>query len=117
MARAQEAEVGPGGQRQGGAVHDIFVGNVAIGQDHLIGLVAANQFRELFFGVDGDALGIERAGQDGGVEAAFDIGNLGGGEGHDFVLRAVAVVGVEVVKVAAGRSHDDDPFSFHPNLL
>ena len=95
-------------------MHDVFVGDVAVGEIDLGHAVLLDQGVELFLGEDGDAVGIELAGQDGRVFPAVDVGNLGGGEGDDLEIRIVAEVGVEVVEIAAGRAHDDD--FFHKNF-
>ena len=57
----------------------------------------------------GMPVGVERARQLRRVAAAVDVRDLGRGEGHDPARGVLAEDGVEVVEVAAGGSHDDDP--------
>ena len=110
VAGAEEDEVGAGGQDLGGLVHDVLVGDVAVGEMDVVDLVGGDELVELGLGVDRDALGIELAGQGRGILAAFDVRDLGGGEGDDLVVGIVAEEGVEVVEVAPGGAHDDDLF-------
>ncbi len=80
---AQHGEVGAGGVDDGGQAHDLLVGDVAVGHDAHVGLGSLRSARQLVLVLDGNAVGVEIAGQLGGVLAAVDVGDLGGGEGHD----------------------------------
>ena len=41
------------------------------------------------------------------VGAAFDIRDLGRGEGHDFIIGVIAEEDVEVMEIAPGGAHDE----------
>ncbi len=79
----EEDEIGPGGHGLRGLVHDVFMGDVAVGEMDVVDLVLGDEGVHLGLGVDGDALGIELPRQDGGVFPALDVGDLGGREGDD----------------------------------
>ena len=106
--RAEQPEVGPCRQDFRRTVHDVFVGHVAIGEDDAIDALLANQARQVALGVDGDAIGVERARQAGGVAPVGNTGDLGGGEGDHLVGGVGAENHVEIVEVATGRAHDED---------
>ena len=91
-----------------GAVHHVLVGDVAVSEDHEIDLQLGDSLAELAFGVDRHAVGVEAAGELRGVEPALDVGDLSGGKCHDSIGRIVAVGDVEVVKIAAGCTHDEN---------
>jgi len=105
-AGADQPEVRAGGQRDRRLVHDVLVGEVAVGQHDLVDLVVADDRRQLLLRQDRDAVGVVAAGQRGWVGAAGDPGDLGGGEGDHPGLRVVAEDGVEVVEVAPAGAHD-----------
>ena len=104
----------PGRLDLGGLVHDVLVGDVAVGEVDLGDAVLPDQGVELLFGVDGDAVGVELAGQDGRVLPAVDVGDLGRGEGDDLEVRVVPEIGVEIVEIAPRGAHDDH--LFHKNF-
>ena len=106
--RAEQGEVGAGRERARGAMHDLGMGKVAVGEHHQLDLVRADQRLELGFRRDGDAFRILRAGERGGIAAPGDAGNLRRGKGHDFERRIVAIDDIEVVEIAPGRAHDHD---------
>jgi hypothetical protein len=54
------------------------------------------------------SFGVQRTGQLGRITAAFDIGNLGCGKGYHLDVFTLAKQDVEVVKIPARRSHDDN---------
>ena len=94
-------------------MHHVLVGHVRVREDDLVDPVRADKSLELAFGPDGDAVGVQVACERRRIDAAVDVGDLGRGEGDHFVLLAAAVDEVEVVEVAAGRSHDQYPGSGH----
>ena len=94
-------------------VHDVLVRDVAVGEHDLIhGLGAAQRF-QLRLLHDGNAARIERTRKRRRINPAGDARDLRGGERHDFSCGIVAVDHVEVVKIAAGGAHDDDPTAPH----
>ena len=56
----------------------------------------------------GDSVGIQIAGQLGGITASSNVGDLGGGEGDDVKLGIVAKYYIEIVKITSSRSEDED---------
>jgi len=80
-----------GGQHHRSLVHDVFVGHIAVSEDHLIDLQVLDQTDQFTFRIDRDTLRVKLSGQFGGVLAAIDIGYLGGGEGFDFIIRITAI--------------------------
>ena len=87
-------------------MHHVLVGYIGIGKDDLFDAQFLDQARQLVFGVNRDTLGVELTGQFFGVEAAFDIGDLGGGESQDVVILIPSEKGIEVVEIAPGGAHD-----------
>src|ERR1035437_5955218 len=71
-------------------------------------MMLLDELGELGLVVDRDAVRVELPGQGRRVLAVVDVGDLGGREGYDLVVLVVAKVSVEVVKVAACGSHDQD---------
>ena len=59
----RRTKLAPAAMDLGGLVHDVLVGDVAVGEDDLVDLVVGDELVELGLGVDGDALGVELAGQ------------------------------------------------------
>jgi hypothetical protein len=106
--RPQQREVGAGRQRAGCQVHDVLVRHVAVGEDDLLDAMRAAPGLELLLGNDGNAVGIEGAGERGRITTPGDAGDLCCGEGDHLDGGIVAIDHVEVVEVAAGRSHDHD---------
>ena len=104
--RAHQAEIRPGGVHDGSLVHHIFMRHIAVGEDDLVHLVLVDQVDQFALGVDRDAFWVQLASQFGRVGAAFDIGDLGGGESDHLVIRVVAEEDVEIVEVASGGAHD-----------
>ena len=56
----------PAASARRGQVHHLLVRDVRVGEDHLVHAVAADEPGQLLFRVDGDPLGVQRAGQLGG---------------------------------------------------
>jgi hypothetical protein len=85
-------------------MHDIGVGDVAIGKDHHLNSLLRDKALHLLFVSDGYALRIEPASQFGRVAPAGNVGDLGSGEGHNLKLGVMAENDVKVMKVAACRT-------------
>jgi hypothetical protein len=82
------------------------VGDVGIGKDDLIYGQSGNKLFDLVFGVDGDALGLKGARKGWGVTPPFDVGDLSGSEGDDFISVVLAEEDIEIVEIPAGGSGD-----------
>ena len=106
--RAEEREVGACREDGRRLVHDRFVRQVGIGEDDLVHSLALDQVGELVLGPDRDAVRVLRPGERGRVAAVVDAGDLSRREGDDLGARLLAEDRVEVMEVAASRSHDDD---------
>jgi hypothetical protein len=109
-ARAEQDEVRAGGEGTRRGVHDVLVADVAVGEHHGVGALVADHPLELLLGDDGDAGRVARAGQRRRVVTVGDPGDLRRGERHHPDRGVVAVDGVEIVEVAACRTHDHDAF-------
>src|SRR5881628_143085 len=107
--RTQQDETGAGGHGNGSHVHDLFVRDVAVGEDDLVGAQPADKLSKLLFRVNGNPGWIQRACEDGRVQPSLQVGNLRGGKGDYLVLGAPAKVDVEVMKIAAAGAEDDHP--------
>ena len=83
----------------------------------LVHLLFANQFLQPALRINRDAIWIVDAGKLGGIGPALDVGDLRGREGDDVVQVVVAVDDVEVMKVPAGRPHDDRLDTVHTCLV
>ena len=105
--RAEEAEVRSRGEDDRRLVHHGLVLQVGVREHDLVDAVLADELRELVLGADLDAVGVQRAGEHGRIDAIVDPGDLGRGEGDDLGLRVVTERDVEVVEVASAGSHDD----------
>ncbi len=110
---SEQHEVGPAGERPAGLVHDELVGDVAVGEDDAVDLLAREDLLELLLGDDRDPLGVERAGQLRRVAPILDAGDLRRRDGDDLHRGVVAIDDVEVVEVAPGGPHDHDLQAVH----
>ena len=113
VVEAQQGEVGAGRDHLRCLVHDVLVRHVGIGEDHQIDRQLANQLLDAVLLVDRDAVGVARPGELGRIAAVGDVGDLGGGEADDLERRIVAEADVEIVEVAAGRTHDQHTSRAH----
>ena len=104
--RPDEPEVGAGREDGRSLVHDVLVGDVAVGENHLVGVSPRIRLAQLGLGVDRDALRIARPGQLRGIATALDVRDLGGGEGHDLGLGVIAEDRVEIVEITSRGAHD-----------
>src|SRR3989304_4760643 len=101
-------EAGPRRHRPRGDVHDVEVGDVAVGEDDLVDAARPDQVLPALLREDGDAGGVERPGELRRVGAAGDVGDLRRREADDLVGGRVAEDDVEVVEIAAGGAQDED---------
>src|ERR1019366_9595895 len=86
-------------------VHQVLVGDIAVGEHHCLDALVANQFFQVLLFKDRDPGGILRtACQFRRVAAACNIGGLGGGEGNHLIVGGVAKNDVEIMKVPARRT-------------
>ena len=106
--RAEQHEVGAGGQGAGGQMHHGGMRDVAVGEHDLVHLLPPADGLEVGLVLDRDPVGIARAGQGGRVATVAGAGDLGPGEGDDVGGGVVAVDHVEVVEVAPRRSQDEN---------
>src|SRR5208283_1874570 len=95
---AEQHEVSAGRKGTRRAVHDFFVGEIAIREHHLRYPLAPADGLEVYLFLNRDAVGIERAGEGRRVAAACDARDLRSGEGDDTDIRITAIDDVEVVK-------------------
>ncbi len=106
--RSQQPEVGTGGEHRRRVVHDVGVGDVGVGEHHLVDVVVADDVGELGLRPDRDPVRVERPRQRRRVRPVVDPGDLGGRERDHPRRRVVAVDDVEVVEVTTSGSHDHD---------
>ena len=88
-------------------MHDFGVLYIAVGKSDQVDGIFPDQPGEVFFRVDGDAIGISVSGQLRRVPAAVDVRDLGRGKSDDAIAGVVFEINVEIVKIPAGRPHDD----------
>ena len=104
-----QPEVGAGGHRPRGQMHQVLMRNIAVGKHHNIDGVLVDQVFQLRLLDNGNAIRVKRPGQWGRVAPVGDIGDLGGGKGHHAELGTVAKQHVEVVEIAPGGAQDQNP--------
>ena len=66
-------------------MHQVLVGNIAIGKHHRVNLVFGDQVFQIFLFEDRNALRIQASGQFRRIAAAGNVRNLSGGE-CDYVV-------------------------------
>ena len=81
---AKQSEIGSGGQRPRRHMHHVLMGDVAIGEDHLIDGTSAAQAFELRLIDDRNAFRIKPARERRWIAPTIDTGDLRRGEGDDF---------------------------------
>jgi len=113
VSRAHQAVVRAGRQGHTAFMHDVLMGHIGISEDDLIDLMFPDQVYQRILRHDRDTLGVQAAGQLSRVGSAFNIRNLCSRECHHLVVLVVAEIDIEVVKVAAGRAHDNHTTPFH----
>ena len=77
---AQQPEIGAQRDGAGGLFHDVLVGHVGVGKDHLVDLLPRASSSSSDSAHDGDALRVQGSRQVGRIAAAGDVGDLRGGE-------------------------------------
>jgi hypothetical protein len=82
------------------------VRDIAICKYDLIDFHIFDQFDKVALRVNIDPVGIQFTGQLCGITAAFDVGDLRGGESYNFIVFIVAKEDIEIVEIAPGGSHD-----------
>ena len=87
-------------------MHHDFVRDIAVSKYDLIDFHIFDQFDKVAFRVNFDPFGIQFTGQLGWITAAFDVGDLRGGESYNFVIFVIAKEDIEIVEIAPGGSHD-----------
>ncbi len=111
--RRADAEVGAPPDDFARLVHDIGVRHIGVREPHFVDIMFADDLLEIGFGEDRDAFGIERTRDLRRIDPVLDVGDLRRRESDDVILLVVPVETVEIVKIATGRAHDDDPGSVH----
>ena len=86
---AKQFKSGANGGYLAGTVHDIFMRHVRIRKNHFLNVVLFDEVEKFFFGFYRDSLGVALASEFGGVNAAFDVGNLGSSESDNFIGRVL----------------------------
>lgn len=82
--------------------------DITVGEDNLVHILFGDQGGQFFLVNDRDTSRIERAGQFGGIRSPIDVGDLGRCESYDLIGSIIPVAAVEVVKISACRTHDDN---------
>jgi hypothetical protein len=89
----------------------IDISHITVCEHTVIDLQFTDQARQITLGIDGNAVGIKLASQFGRVLSAVNIRNLGSSERNDIVKFIIAEAGIEIVKIPARGSNDDNiPF-------
>ena len=104
----KQGEIGAGRQRDRSLVHDLGVLDIAVGKDHLVDRLSRADLGQVAFVEYGNAVGIAGPGQRDGIAPIGDPRDLRRRERHDFARRIVTIDHIEIVEVAACRTHDDD---------
>src|SRR4249919_2560220 len=89
-------------------MHEVYVGDVAIGKDHLVNGLFEDQLFEFLLRVDGNAVRVKGAAQRCRITTVLDSRDLSGGERHDFVFGIVTEADIESMKISASRAHNHD---------
>ena len=116
MLRSHNAEVCTGGVDHAGFVHYIFMWHIAVRKDDLFRAILLDEIKQFFLGSDGDSARVQVTSQLFGIEASFNVGNLGGGKSYNFVILIPSEKCIEVVKIAPCGAHNDG-FDRHRKLL
>jgi hypothetical protein len=89
-------------------VHEVVIGDVAVGEGHEIHCILPDEILESLLGVDRNAVLVHRPRKPRWVKTGPHYGNLGCRERNNLVSSVVPEVHIEVVEIAAGRTHDND---------
>jgi len=115
MAGSEQEIVGARGERAGGEVHDVLVGDVAVAEDHDVHRELVNQPLEVRLGEDRDPPRIPRAREHRRIHPIRDVRDLGGRERDHLVGGVVAEERVEIVKVPTCCPEDQRPLRHVPS--
>lgn len=88
-------------------MHHQFMGNIAVGKDDLVHGLRSDNGLQLVFRPNRDPVGIELTCEFTRIRTSRNVGYLCSGKGHNSVVLVIPKDDVEVMEVAAGRSHDD----------
>ena len=82
-------------------MHEVLVRNIAVGKHDRVDLVFGDQFLQIFFFEDRNALRIQAAGKLRRITAAGNVGNLSGSECDYFVVGIITKLDIKVMEVSA----------------
>ena len=89
-------------------MHERHMGNVAVGEDHLLNGLVANQLPQLFFWINRNAVWIQGAAQFGRVAPALDSRNLSSRERDNLVIGIIAKAYIEIVEIPARGAKNEN---------
>ena len=87
---SQKPEIGVRSHRARGKMHQVLVGNVAVGKHHRANLILSDQFLDIFLFEDRNAIRIEASGKLRRIAAPRNIGDLSGRECDHLVVGIIA---------------------------
>jgi hypothetical protein len=117
VAWAQEHVVGAGRHDLRPHVHHVLVRYVAVAEHGEVDLLVPDQPLQLVLRLDGDAFGIARPRELGGVQPPLDVRDLGGRERHHLEIGILPEERVEVVEVPPCRPKNHDALRHKPRSL
>ena len=82
---SQKPEIGVRSHRSGSQMHQVLVGNVAVGKHHSVNLVFGDQIFQIVLFENRNAFGIQRSGKFRRITATGNVRNLSGSE-CDYVV-------------------------------
>src|SRR5208283_2290930 len=97
-------------------MHEVLVGNVAVGKDHFVNFVFGDQLFEILLFEDGNAFRVEVSGKFRRIAASGYVGNLSGGEGYYVIIRIISEADVEIVEVSAGGTKNQNSLHRYTSL-
>lgn len=74
--------------------------DIAVGKDNCVYLIFGDEALESILFKNRDSFGIKRSRQFSRIAASGNIGDLGGGKGHDLVVGIVAKHNIKIVEVS-----------------
>src|SRR5208282_575204 len=110
---SQKPEIGVCSHRTGAEMHEVLVGNIAIGKHYRINRVFSDQVFQIFLFEDRNALRIQAAGQFRRITTAGNVGNLSGSERNYLVVGIITKYDVEIVEVPAGGTQNQNSLHGH----
>ena len=90
MFGSQKPEIDVRSYRTGSEVHQVLVGNIAIGKHHRVNLVFGDQLFHIFLFEDRNPFRIQASGKFRRITAAGNVGNLSGRECDHLVVEIIA---------------------------